>query len=89
MRSWQRFLVGGLALAAVAVAGIALNFTLLGLTRDDNEPVGRLSPRAVFTDRPVTTTPTSPVATTTTTTTTTTGDDDGSAPGSGDGDSDD
>ena len=86
MRSWQRLLLGGVLLAAVAVAGIALNFTLLGLTRDDNEPVGRLSPRAVFTDRPATTTATSPVATTPTTTT---GDGDGSAPGGGDGDSDD
>ena len=89
MRSWQRLLLGGVLLAAVAVAGIALNFTLLGLTRDDNEPVGRLSPRAVFTDRPATITPTTPVATTTTTTTTTAGGDDGSAPGGGDGDSDD
>jgi len=86
MRSWQRLLLGGVLLAAVAVAGIALNFTLLGLTRDDNEPVGRLSPRAVFTNRPATTTPTSPAATTPTTTT---GDGDGSAPGGGDGDSDD
>ena len=86
MRSWQRLLLGGVLLAAVAVAGIALNFTLLGLTRDDNEPVGKLSPRAVFTDRPATTTTTSPAATTPTTTT---GDGDGSAPGGGDEDSDD
>ena len=63
MRSWQRFLLGGLLLVVVAVAGIALNFTLLGLTRDDNEPVGKLSPRAVFTGG---TTTTVPVETTTT-----------------------
>jgi hypothetical protein len=94
VRSWQRFLLGGLLLAAVAVAGIALNFTLLGLTRDENEPVGKLSPRAVFTGG----TRTAPVPVTTTTTP---GSDDSSAPGDdttpqsdttpkgGDGDSDD
>jgi hypothetical protein len=86
MRSWQRLLLGGLLLAAVAVAGIALNFTLLGLTRDENGPVGKLSPRAVFSGGPTTTAPV-------TTTSTTSGSDDGSSPGDGeppgDGDSDD
>ena len=97
VRSWRRILLGSLLLGAVAVAGIALNFTLLGLTQDANEPVGKLSPRAVFTDRPTTTAPTTPVSTTTTTTTpttsTTTGSGDGSSRGvdhpPGDGDSDD
>ena len=37
-----------LLVAAVAVAGIALNFTLLRLTQDSHDPVGKLSPRAVF-----------------------------------------
>ena len=31
------------------MAGIALNFTLLRLTQDSHDPVGKLSPRAVFT----------------------------------------
>jgi hypothetical protein len=93
VRAWQRFLLGGLLLAAIAVAGIALNFTLLGLTRDQNDPVGKLSPRAVFSDRSATTTPASPV--TTSVATTTSGGHDDSKPGSdhplrpGDGDSDD
>ena len=48
VRSWRRALFGTLLVVAVAVAGIALNFTLLRLTQDSNDPVGRLSPRAVF-----------------------------------------
>ena len=61
MRSWQRAVLGAVLLAAVAVAGIALNFALLRLTQDANDPVGKLSPRAVFIARndtvpPVTTT---------------------------------
>ncbi len=51
MRSWQRAALGVLLLAVVAVAGIALNFTLLRLTQEGNDPVGKLSPRAVFVDR--------------------------------------
>jgi hypothetical protein len=48
MRSWHRILLGGLLVAAVAAAGIALNFALLGLTQEDSDRVGKLSPRAVF-----------------------------------------
>ncbi len=51
MRAWYRFLLGALLLGAVAAAGIALNFTLLRLTQDSHDPVGKLSPRAVFTGR--------------------------------------
>ena len=89
MRAWQRVLLGSLLIGAVAVAGIALNFTLLGLTQDAHDPVGKLSPRAVFANRPA------PPTTTTTVPTTTTGSDGGSPEGSGrtrgpgDGDSDD
>jgi hypothetical protein len=83
MGTWQRIVLGALLLGAVAAAGIALNFTLLRLTQEGNDPVGKLSPRAVFVDRaPPTTTPTMPVPTTTTTT-----DDDHS--GSGDETDDD
>lgn len=66
---------------AVAVAGIALNFTLLRLTQDAHDPVGRLSPRAVFTD-PSRTTPTPD------TTVTTGSDDDSSGGDKSDDDSD-
>lgn len=102
MRTWQRNLLGSLLIAAVAVAGIALNFTLLGLTQDAHDPVGKLSPRAVFSNRQAGTTPTKPVTTQTTTSvttqtteTTTTGNDSGSSHGDGqtrgpgDSDSDD
>jgi len=78
MRAWQRILLGGLLIGAVAVAGIALNFTLLGLTQDAHDPVGKLSPRAVFAKQPTT-----PTTTTTTLPTTTTGSDGGSSQGSG------
>lgn len=85
MWTWHRALLGALLVGAVAAAGIALNFTLLRLTQDAHDPVGKLSPRAVFTDQPATTT------TTTTVTTSTTGSNDdsdgsGNAPGHVDGD---
>jgi len=85
MRTWQRIVLGSLMLGAVAIAGIALNFALLGLTQDAHDPVGKLSPRAVFTGR------SAPPATGSVTTTTA-GSDDGSSEGfdrppeSGDGD---
>ena len=89
VRTWQRTLLGALLVGAVAVAGIGLNFTLLRLTQDAHDPVGRLSPRAVFTD-PARTTPTAD-----TTVTTQPGVDDGSSSDDGgsptrnDGDGDD
>ncbi|MGZ8687675.1 MAG: hypothetical protein ACXWZP_04540 [Gaiellaceae bacterium] len=93
MRSWHRILLGGLLVAAVAAAGIALNFALLGLTQEDSDPVGKLSPRAVFTGSTGTTT--SPATTTSPSTTTddddrtTTGDGDSSGHGDGDKHDDD
>jgi hypothetical protein len=48
VRVWQRALLGALLVGAVAAAGIALNFTLLRLTQDAHDPVGKLSPRVVF-----------------------------------------
>ncbi len=44
----SRLLVVVLSLAALAAAGVGANLYLLGLTGDTGEPVGRLSPRAVF-----------------------------------------
>ncbi len=78
MRSWQRILLGGLLVAAMAAAGIALNFALLGLTQEDNDRVGRLSPRALL-DRGTTTGPgtTTQPSTTTDDDSDTTTDDDG------------
>ena len=81
MRAWQRALFGALLVGAVAAAGIALNFTLLRLTQDSHDPVGKLSPRAVFPDAQ---TGTAPVATTVTT-----GDPPRQDGGNGDGDRDD
>jgi hypothetical protein len=62
--SWQRAVLGVLLVGALAVAGIALNFTLLRLTQDANDPVGKLSPRAVFAPTTATTPAPSPPATT-------------------------
>ena len=83
--------MGALLVGVVAVAGIAVNFTLLRLTQDAHDPVGKLSPRAVFSGQTGTTT-TTPV----TTTTNGSGSDNGSSPvggstpepGHGDSDSD-
>jgi hypothetical protein len=41
-------LVGALLVALLAIAATAGNFFLLRLTQDSTDPVGRLSPRAVF-----------------------------------------
>jgi hypothetical protein len=54
--AWRRAFLLVLLVGAVAVAGIALNFTLLRLTQDAHDPVGKLSPRAVFSGRETTTT---------------------------------
>jgi hypothetical protein len=80
MRGWTKALLGGLLLCAVAAAGIGLNFTLLRLTGDADDPVGKLSPRAVFpgdTTR-TTETQTAPTKTEPTPTETVPGSDDGS-----------
>ena len=57
MRAWHRAFLGALLVGAVAAAGIALNFTLLRLTQDAHDPVGKLSPRAVFSGSRTTTLP--------------------------------
>ena len=48
VRPWHRLLLGGVLVVALAAAGIALNFALLGLTQEQNDRVGKLGPRAVF-----------------------------------------
>jgi hypothetical protein len=83
MRGWTRVLLGGLLLCAIATAGIGLNFTLLRLTGDAHDPVGRLSPRAVFSG---TTTATTKASTPHAQTDTPSGSDDESRQGDGDTD---
>ena len=75
-----RIAVIAAAVAVAAAAAILLNLTLLGYAQPRNDPVGKLSPRAVFSGR---TTPAVSPEKTTTDATTTTPDHDG------DGDSDD
>lgn len=65
VRPWHRILLGGVLVVALAAAGIALNFALLGLTQEQNDRVGKLSPRAVF-DRDTTTGPAATLPSTTT-----------------------
>jgi hypothetical protein len=49
-------IAGGVAIvAAVAAATILLNLTLLGATGSRNDPVGKLSPRAVLVPAPTAT----------------------------------
>jgi len=58
VRSWQRIVLGAALVAVIAIAGILVNFSLLRLTQDANDPVGKLSPRSVFLqDTGTTTTP--------------------------------
>jgi hypothetical protein len=46
-------ILGGVAIVAAAVAAtILLNLTLLGSAESRNDPVGRLSPRAVLVPAP-------------------------------------
>jgi hypothetical protein len=59
VRTWQRAFLGAVLVGAVAVAGISLNFTLLRLTQDAHDPVGKLSPRAVFSGSRTSTIPSS------------------------------
>lgn len=93
VRPWHRILLGGLLVVALAAGGIALNFALLGLTQEQNDRVGKLSPRAVF-DRGTTTGPNATLPSTTPNDRTTddsdhtTTDDSGHGGGS-DGDEDD
>ena len=51
-------ILGGVAIVAAATAAaILLNLTLLDSAQPGNDPVGKLSPRAVFVPAPATTTP--------------------------------
>lgn len=57
----RRIVLGVLLVVAAAAAAIAANLALLGLAEQRHDPVGKLSPRAVFnipaTVAPETTTP--------------------------------
>jgi hypothetical protein len=65
----SRTAIGAALVLALAVAGTATNLFLLRLTQDSSDPVGRLSPRAVFTAPATTPSPApTPPATTVTTT---------------------
>lgn len=44
----RRIVLGVLLVVAGAAAAIAANFALLGLAEQRHDPVGKLSPRAVF-----------------------------------------
>jgi hypothetical protein len=58
-RPLTRILLVVLAVAALAVGGIALNLLLLGQADSRNDPVGRLTPRADISQRtPTASTPT-------------------------------
>ena len=48
MGSWMRAVAGVALVALVALVGIAASFGLLRLTQNSHDPVGKLSPRAVF-----------------------------------------
>ena len=64
VRSWQRIVLGAALVAVIAAAGILVNFSLLRLTQDANDPVGKLSPRSVFLqDTGTTTAPVPPIDT--------------------------
>jgi hypothetical protein len=67
----SRAAIGAALVLALAVAGTATNLFLLRLTQDSSDPVGRLSPRAVFTTPATTTPPPAPPPPVTTVTTTT------------------
>lgn len=76
----RRIVFGVLLVVAAVVAAIAANLALLGLAEERNDPVGKLSPKAVFTSPvrtvgPSVTVP--PVATNRTETETQTETDDG------------
>ena len=57
MGPWMRAIAGLALVSLVALAGIAASFGLLRLTQNSHDPVGELSPKAVFiqdTSRPMT-----------------------------------
>ena len=91
MARMGRFLPLALVAAAAVVATLAVNFLLVGYSQDRDDPVGKLSPRALITQtdtgRGGTTSTTGETTTgeTTTGSTTETGEDDSSGRGRGRG----
>jgi hypothetical protein len=51
MRHWLRAFAGVALVTLVAALGILANFGLLRLTSDEQDPVGRLSPRSLVAQR--------------------------------------
>ena len=49
MSSWRQIVLTVALVAVVAVVAVAANLALLRSTEDRGDPVGHLSPRAVFT----------------------------------------
>ena len=80
MRRMGRLLPLALVAAAAVVATLAVNFLLVGYAQDRDDPVGKLSPRALITETDRGRTGrTSTEARTTTGSTTETGEDDDSS----------
>jgi hypothetical protein len=59
-RHWSRIALAVAGIAAAAAAAILLNLALLGYAQPRNDPVGKLSPRAVLTPSPSQPRPTPP-----------------------------
>lgn len=84
MARMGRLLPLALVAAAAVVATLAVNFLLVGYAQDRDDPVGKLSPRALVTRTD--TGPTGPTGRTTTGETTTTGSTTGSTTETGEDD---
>lgn len=91
MGRMARVLPFALVAAAAVIATLAVNFLLVGYAQNRDDPVGKLSPRALITDAaggrtgPATTSGTTTNGTTTDGTTTEEDDDDSSGRGRGRG----
>lgn len=91
MGRMARILPFALVAAAAVIATLAVNFLLVGYAQNRDDPVGKLSPRALITDTaggrtgPTTTSGTTSDGTTTDGTTTEEDDDDSSGRGRGRG----
>ena len=60
MSSWRQIVLTVALVAVVAIVAVVANLALLRSTEDTGDPVGRLSPRAVFTGNGSSTVPAVP-----------------------------